>query len=186
MIFVSDRGVNESIRAERKVYTPTGHVSHTEKRLNAWFERGGAPPWAFDRAFEVFEYRGLPEGISRHERTFMFDSVQAQREKGWTDEEREIVEKYLLDRIASGCGDYVFIEQPTTDKPWPKYDEIVAVGRRTIDHCAQLITDTVRTLGLDPERVADYERENLNRPEVIEALSKVTGDEEVEVIEVPA
>ena len=183
MIFVSTKGMFESVRAEVPQYTPKGDPLPSLKRLYAKFERGGVPRWVFDKAQERLTYQGIPDGITREQRTFMFDTDVAQKQYAWTDDERALVESYLLER--SGI-DYILVEPERTDAPWPKYDDIVVAGRRTIDHVAAAIADTVRDLGLNPLDVIRYEEENLNRPEVVAALHVVASTPDVDVIQVVA
>lgn len=108
----------------------------------------------------------------------VFDSVAAQQREGWTDEQRELIERKLLSMQDLGTA-YVLVELPRTERPWPKYDELRPVGRRTIKELAEKIAELTQEFGKDPGEVIAYERENQNRPEVIAALEAI-GVEPVE------
>lgn len=95
---------------------------------------------------------------------------------------RVAVEKALLESPAHGI-DFVAVEKTPVAKPWPRYDELKAAGKRTNEDVAKLIVAKVRDLGLDVDGALAYERENANRPAVIAALESFTEEEEP-VIEV--
>lgn len=108
----------------------------------------------------------------------VFDTVAAQQAEGWSDEQRELIEKKLLSLPDFGST-YILVELPRTEKPWPKYDDLRPVGRRTIKDVAEKIAEMTADLGIDPGMVVAYERENQNRPEVLAALEAI-GAEQVE------
>src|SRR5262249_38545665 len=91
--------------------------------------------------------------------------------QGWGDEEREELEQRLAD--ASVSGDYIIIETPKRPAPWPGYDKLKSAAK---------IADLTQATGSDVEGVLAYERENLNRPEVIEAVQALVPEEEDEVV----
>lgn len=99
---------------------------------------------------------------------------------------RAKVEKGLLENFDNGIH-YILVESPRIPSPWGNYDEIVVRGQRTIDRVVAQICATVEDLGFDPAQVAAYERENLNRQEVLDGLAKLAEQEPVEeTIEVSA
>jgi hypothetical protein len=89
---------------------------------------------------------------------------------------RADLEKALLECHDHGRH-YIMVEQPVIPAPWPKYSEIKS---------AKAIVQTVQALGLDPKQVAAYERENLNRDEVLAELAALEEEPVEETIEVAA
>lgn len=138
-----------------------------------------AEPWRFGdttdwERLEVLKhfdqkFRGLTYDENPIHRLSTFDSLYAQEVNGWTDEERLIVEK----RVKEGPGhgvDYIVVDTPHVPAPWPSYDKLKPVGKRTVEMVAEKIAETTSELGLDPDHVLAYERENENRPRVIAAV----------------
>lgn len=114
----------------------------------------------------------------------VFDTDVAAEQREWTPEQKAYIEKKLLENRDHGQK-YFLVERERTARPWPKYDELLPVGRRTVGMVAEKIAEVTRDLGLDVASVVAYERENLNRPEVIAALeaidSSVSVDDEITV-----
>lgn len=153
---------------------PSRLVREGQKRLFAKFQRGFAPEYARRKALATFSFNKIHEGISREQWVAFLDTEQAQAEHGWTDEERRLVEERL---VARG---YVQVEPERVPAPWPAYDKLVAHGRRTIEMVAEKIAEKVAEDGYSPAMVAAYERENLNRPQVVAALEALTTGGETE------
>jgi len=133
----------------------------------AFFRPVGITPWERDFAVTHFGFKGVADGEDPLKRISSYDTDEEAKRLNWSDEEKAAVEKMLDD---GQNADYFRIERPRLPAPWPKYDELVPQGRRTIELVAAQIAETVRTLGLDPQTVAAYERENLNREIVIAEL----------------
>lgn len=123
-----------------------------------------------DDAFRHFGFRGVADGEDDPGRRVSgYDTEEAARNYAWDEETLAEVERVLDAGVGS---DYYRIEHARLAAPWPRYDELTAQGRRTVEICAQQIQQTVEQLGLDPDAVSAYERENLNRPEVLVLLEK--------------
>lgn len=140
----------------------------TIKRLAADFGQLGAE----------YEYTA-PDGTvgkAADIRGHYFDSVVAQEQNGWTDEEREAVEKQLIMTANRWPEAVQVVERAAAVAPWPKYD--------TTHHSK--IVQLAEDLGL-VEQALVYEQENKNRESVVAGLSaKLTapapeGDEELAV-----
>lgn len=129
-------------------------------------------------AIAHFGFLGVADGEDDPgRRVSAYDTDEAARSGAWDAETKLEVERTL----DAGVGhDYYKLEDVRLPAPWPRYDEIVVYGRRTAELCAEKISDTVKMLGLDPAAVAAYERENLNRPEVLEALEAEPAEEAAE------
>lgn len=122
-------------------------------------------------------HKGLPidrdteEHLSPRSRISGFDTVLAQNEFDWTDEEREIVEQKLLTSEHLG-SDHIELKPEPAALPWPTYN--------TDD--AETIAIIAKTIGL-VDQALRYERENANRPEVIEALENEPVTEQAVVVD---
>lgn len=154
------------VRPEVKRYSADGMVViDTIKPLTAEFGKWGAE----------YKFQNPMTGsmdTTADIRGHFFDSVIAQEENDWTDEEREIVEKCLL-RECNRFPEYIWVySEPEVPAPWPTYDDT---------HHKQIPT-LAETLGL-VEQSLNYERKHKNRPEVVklleEALLKDTVEEEL-------
>lgn len=166
-----------------------------QKRLpvTAVFSLGFLYPWETRAARERFHFRGTTvsgepgnpgtENDPIH-RVAYFDTVEEQRSNGWTDEFREEIERKLLTHKFYGI-DFIHVDAPELTPPWPKYDDLVAHGRRTPQMVAEKIAEKVREDGYDAEAVVAYERAKLNRHEVIDAILGVEESAE-DVVEVNA
>ena len=179
MLCVSEHAnLRVTIRAAKPaLYDDRGNLTREKIRgLTAEFTRGGCPEWAKPIVFSTFEFRGIPDGVSREYRLGTFDSFQAQQDMRWSDEERELVERELV-RIAQITRDFIIVQKPRVAAPWPTYDDLQVVGRRTAAIVAEKVVDVIRATGVNPDSVVQYELENANRPEVVAAVRafKVEG-----------
>lgn len=88
-----------------------------------------------------------------------FDSAQQAEEKGWSQEEHDLVVQ-AIDRKCKSEPEYVWeVTLAKAEKPWPTYDET---------HHNQIPT-LAKTLGLVAETLL-YEEQNKNRESVLEKL----------------
>jgi hypothetical protein len=138
----------------------------------AQFERGNAPIWARKQAAELYTFDRMPQGTTPERWLSYYNSADDQILMGWTDEERAAIEEALLEVHSA-----VLVERPKAVAPWPTYDKLTVAGRRTIELVVEKIVATVSDLGLNADHVADYERENLNRAEVLTGLAGLTERE---------
>lgn len=90
-----------------------------------------------------------------------FDTEIAARELGWSDDEKESVEALLLYkcRTVPNFIQQVVKEHVPAPKPWATYDELPVEAILEVAVATKLIPETLR-----------YERENLQRADLIEAL----------------
>lgn len=94
---------------------------------------------------------------------------------------RAEIEQLLLANPDFGKA-YWLYEQQAPAAPWPAYDKLIVQGRRTAEMIAEKIALMTLDMGLDPEAVLTYERENANRPQVVEQLEGLIKAEEVEEV----
>jgi hypothetical protein len=170
------------IREGRYSVLKDGQRHELQKGLFAQFRRGLLTEQEENVAIAGLTHLGLPidrdteEHFSPRSRISGFDTVIAQEENYWTDEERELVEETLR---KSPHLNQAFIELAAAkaEKPWPLYDNAPD---------AQTIVDMAELAGIPFESVAAYERENQNRPEVLAALSGQRDEDEDEVVLIEA
>lgn len=97
-----------------------------------------------------------------------FDTDMAAADVGWPADRKHEYEQKMLRQ--SGPTSFVPVTPPKPTPPWPTYDALVARGRRSAANVAERIVETIAATGVHPDAVLAYERETLNRPEVVEAL----------------
>jgi hypothetical protein len=175
---MSERGIDLTVRRSKEIFSiKTGERIDMSPRLFAEFQKGGIPEWAMPLAVERFRMNGKPPELTPQQWLYTYDSKVDQFQRGWTDEERELIEAKLRSKPK-----IVEISKQPAVKPWPKYDTLVTHGRRTIEKVVELVVTGIDTTGVDASVVLEYERENLNRAEVIAAVEAlaVPVEEETE------
>ena len=142
----------------------------TEPSTIAEFRQEAIHPWEEKAARESFQFLGVTEEdphsgipVDPIGRVSVFDTQEAQKRFGWSDEKRDLVEKNLITAQLSNSQDFILVNKPPLEKPWPSYE--------TTHHAK--IASMVEELGLDKAEVIEYEKENKNRPSVIEALEGI-------------
>lgn len=141
--------------------------------------------WEEEKARRLFAYKTpktLADGVTVvdpvRENASIFNTE-------WVPEQhRDHVEKFLL-TFEDRDRNYFLSETPPAVRPWPAYDEVVTAQGKTTRWVVDTIVTTVGQTGVDPAQVLAYERENLNRPEVVDALEELIGrveeDDKIEV-----
>lgn len=172
-------GVAEvTARNEKKIFSQkSGEQIGKQSRLAAVFERG-IPGWAVPLALEKWPTApaSKPETMRLELYFSWFDSERAQQQHGWTDDERELVERKLLSKAT-----IVSVEPPKVPAPYAKYDQHRKIkGQRTVEHAIKDILAVYDTAGFDVGEALAYERQNLNDPAVIAALEALVEPEVVE------
>jgi hypothetical protein len=173
--FIAEHPVTIGVTPEAPaIYDAKGRMIHPATRfVSAQFTRGIAPEWAYQEAAKRFSFTTMPQGVSRRQWVSFYDSLTAQDQLGWTDDEREAIE-----RVLSNHPHCVKVERPRIQPPYPSYDKQRRVaGRRTIEHAIAEIVETVKSTGIDPELVISYEIENENDPQVIAAMEALKAEE---------
>jgi hypothetical protein len=175
--FVSHRyaGITFPIKGPEKQFFQDGSDRTIRPALVADFaEQALTANFASFRPTEVDAASGDYVGIRAGG---WFDTEEAQRRKGWTDEERTIVENELLrycrnnpnpdpfDKQLDSYGAIELYKEPVPTPPWPTYD--------SMHHFA--IPKFARQSGLVQQALA-YEQRMLNRPGVIEKLREIAEE----------
>jgi hypothetical protein len=149
------------------------------RRLYAKFQRGGLPPYALQKAVELYEFRGKPPEQPVEGWASFYDSEADQIRMNWTDDERKLIEDHLVSR------GHVVVEREKVPSPYPSYEKHRLVhGQRKVAHAIRDIVAAVEAAGIDPDAVIAYERQEGNNEEVIAALeaSKNSDGEPVEEV----
>jgi hypothetical protein len=172
------------IRPEKANYTPKGDLIGVDQPLFVQFRPGGNVP---DYAKElVTTLPGFTTGIARDEDPYQtrlgwWDSVVAQHDHGWTDDDREYVEQRIL---AVGDPNIVALSEPVAVAPytnWAKHRKVQ--GRRTLDNVIADIQAVWDTAGFDVGQAVAHERQNGNDPRILEFLQGLVGQEsDVEIV----
>jgi hypothetical protein len=140
------------------------------KPVVADFQKTGLLDHEIEAVLEKFNFSGLPEGVHPLTRVSVFDTeiyVMAR----YKENERESMLKEIDTRLRELSeifpNDFIIVDHPHAAKPWNKYDE----------HDLKEILSLQEQTGIAPETVRLYETENLNRPEVIEAMWRLEDPE---------
>lgn len=174
MLFICDQPRHVAVRSEgRPLYDTRGNlVQPKTRKVWAKFKRGEAPTYARIIGMEAFPMLDRPVEIEAGDWLCAYDSVAAQKDQGWTDEERETIEQKLLEQ------GYMPVEKPRLSPPYPRYDQHrKTAGKRTIEHVVKDIVATFETAGFDVNHAVAYEQENLNDARVVAALNDLNAAE---------
>lgn len=162
LVFHSVAGLYRlAVRSESPIYDHGVQIG-TEKELVLEFGEGSS---AYKWRDEDGNY--VDDGRDHFDIRGHYANTKIQGEqKGWTDEERALVEKKAL---ATQAPDGHWLHtKPPAQKPWPKYDQTAAAA----------VAELASSLGL-VEEALEYERENKNRKTVVEALTAANSVEAV-------
>lgn len=181
MRFVSKHG-GLKIKAKPRLEEPlpTGGTKILDPGYMAEFKPTDVTDWERDAARRHFEFRGtqieadalvpldpVEYRISTFDTSNIPDPVL-----------RQEVEEALMRSGLYGNA-FIRVEKPRMSPPWPTYE--------TTHH--KSIANTVRDLGLDVESVIAYERQERNRPGVIDDLAALLApedDTEADAVQVEA
>lgn len=155
----------------------TGMARVIQEPVYALFETGQLLTHERELALNTWTFNGfyqLEDEVSIMEpdyRIGLFDSRQAQLDKGWTDEIRLEVERELL-RLCERSDDMIVVPETVIPPPWPRYDDYSGTPAALM----RKLTDEGYELG----EVLAYERANQNREKVVEALEQLIANPEPE------
>lgn len=134
-------------------WLPNGEAVEYTKELVAEFAHHGG-------SFSFYNPLTGTTDTAADIRGHFFDSAAQAEEKGWTQEEHDMVVE-SLDALCDRSGLVQRVERAKAGKPWPTYDET---------HHSKIVA-TAELAGFVPEAL-QYEQENKNRPAVVEGLRK--------------
>lgn len=122
--------------------------------------------WTFNG---FYQEQDLVTIVEPDYRISAFDSLKAQTQHGWSDAEREIVERALIAVSIDTPQDVLRVEQVRLTAPWPTYDTYTGTRNQLLKKIAED--------GYELEDVLAYERENQNRAEIVAALESALEEE---------
>ena len=146
---------------------PDGKMVPEQTELSADFSPDLRNDADTDLALSSLNFRGLPifedgRPVTPHYRISVFDSEVARLQNGWTEDDEALVVEAL--RHGTGVGVmYIEVVPVAAEKPWNGYDGLTDADK---------VVELARAIDADLQKVAQYERENLNRPEVMAALTE--------------
>ena len=143
-----------------------GHsrLTVTDKGVNCEFRHGLLMQWEWETAASTFGFRGLAEHEDPRWRFSAYDTDIESLQNKWTKERKQEVEQRLLASVGTG---HIHVEKPRLEAPWRGYPKIK--GKNAAEEIARIVRETE----FDPHYVMNYERENLNRQAVIDAVNAV-------------
>jgi hypothetical protein len=169
--------------AREKVVTIEGGYSRyqvLEEAVIAQFDKLGLMDWEADLALKTFNFTGLPEGVPPLSRVGVFDSEAFCLSRYSNEDERRSMQIQIDNRMRELQPDfpnhYILVEMPEAERPWGSFDK---------DSIEDILTLQER-LEMDPTLVRRYEEENQARPEIIEAMTALETERQVEEITVEA
>jgi len=153
-----------------------GAVKVTQTPLLAEFREGLMTPeeralckqsWTFNG---FYQEQDEVTPVEPDYRLGLFDSIKAQIDNGWTDEERRLVEEALERTAVREPNSVIVVHEARLEPPWPTYDSFTGSVNEL---CTKIAED-----GYDLETVLTYEEENQDRPEIVAAFRQLIADRE--------
>ena len=142
-------------------------IAPKQRRLFAKFERG-IPAWAIPIAESTFDFATMPPERSVAQWCGFYDSEADQIQRGWTNDERSVIELALVER------NYLAVEKPRSEIPYPSYLKQRKIhGKRTVEHVLTDIRATLDMTGESAGKVIAYESDHTDEHSqaIIDALS---------------
>ncbi len=178
--FVSPhRNFSLGVRAANPAHLgPDGVMVPAVSELSADFGADQLSGEDFALAKSTFNFRGLPiyesgQPVDPSYRVSVFVSEVAKLKNGWTDADEELVVETLRHKGPIGQM-YVEVVPVAASKPWNGYDELTDESR---------IVELAVGIGADLSKVIQYEKENANRTDVVEALeAAMAGADETIIV----
>jgi len=157
----------------------TGLVKVIQGAVYAMFEPWKLTPLEREMAVTHWSFNGFYQEqdevtlVPPDYRIGLFDSVEAQITHNWSDDTRLFVEETLID--LSNRFDDVLVVRSIVPPPWPNYDDFRGTPQALV---RRLVED-----GHSLDAVLTYERDHLNRPKVIEEITRAIKEPPVVEVE---
>lgn len=154
-------------RHEQEAFA-NGAVRVIQQEVTAYFEPNRLRPLEREMAVAHWFFNGSMQEADEATtyppdyRIGVFDSEEAQRDHQWSDEIRIEVEQKLIEN-ADRYGN-VLVVRSNVPAPWPRYDEYSGTPQSLV---RKLVED-----GHSLDAVLTYERDNQNRPKVVDEIEK--------------
>lgn len=151
--------------------------------VHAQFHKGGLTEWEELVALESFDFSGLPDGINPITRVSMFDTEAYVEGLEFSDTEKSDLlaemDARLVKLAKTFPNELRIVEKPAAPRPWPTYD-VTPVEDILDEETEAIMAPGIYSMqalsGVSPEVIRLYEVENLNRPEVIEAMEALEAE----------
>lgn len=153
-----------------------GQMVPPQRRLEAQFHRQLVTDDDFAVAVSSFNFPGLPfseetqSHVSPRYRVSVWDSEWAKANEGYTDSEISLMIEGLRAEVGT---DVVELTVPKAGVPFPTYDECKP----------EEILQILKVAGIPAEKAIAYERENLNRADLLRKLEGVEVDDDAVVVQ---
>lgn len=131
-----------------------------EKPVVANFQQGGLLDHEIEFALTKFNFSGLAEGVNPLTRIATFDTETYAMQNGLDEDGVAAIDQRLRHLAEQNPSEFIVIDQPAAEKPWPTYDE----------QSAEDVIFTRNLTDASPEKVRLYELEHEARQEVIDAM----------------
>ena len=144
--------------------------------------------WAKDYANKIPRGGRLENKFGVWDSRYTQDSFIDRDGNRMSDDRRVEIESALKTKPNYGLR-FIQVEKPRIVAPWPTYDEIATAQGVTLGKVSDQILSIMSSTGMDPDLVVAYERENINRQAVIDAVvAKYSSDPAVteSTVKVPA
>lgn len=175
MIFLSKFGSYAlSVRPQIREAYAQGMSKETQTPLYAQFQVVALQAREREWALSHFVFNGAPQEMDEATlvqpdyRIGRFDSIAAQEQNGWSNDERIAVENELLRTAEIVPQELTYLPEVVVPAPWPAYHSFTGTA-------AQL-AKKVKEDGFDPTEVLAYEIAHENRDDVVAALGKLSAD----------
>ena len=148
----------------------SGITKVTQEPLYALFREGDLRPEERELAIDQWTFNGFYQEqdevtmVPPDYRIGVFDSRTHQINVGWSDEDREHVERELV-RLSQTQHDILVVPATMVPPPWPRYDDFAGSPEQLLDILTAQGHDLTQTLA--------YEQAMQNRPEIVLALEQV-------------
>lgn len=156
--------------SEAYTLTPSLPINFTQYGLLQSDIEAGLNFWKTFPGLPVEEDGVTPVNPIEFGRIGVWDSVAWQEEHKLSDADREAAERLLLNSPFYG-HEFFLIEEVKAEKPWPSYDKT---------HHSKIVA-LATELGCVEQTLA-YERENGNRPSIVEGLEAAVEAEAGEIV----
>lgn len=182
----SNRGMTQHIRKRKVVFAANGETVEEQSRLVVQFRPAGYPDWALPIMRQRWPVpKGLVENPINPKIAYGgLNTKVAQKEYGWTDADRQFVERRLQE--LSGSGTIIELEEPKVEAPWPDYKLTAGGPKRGFPGktTPQAVVEMVKMTGCDPEQVLLYEEQAFgdSRPQVVAALKEYAAEIEQQLV----
>lgn len=154
MLYVSERLPDITVKSQKVIFSQkTGEKTGTDRRIYAEFRKGGLPEWAVPIAEATFAMPGKSPEILTAAFLSSYDSDEDARVRGWTPEEKALIEAKLDKKPG-----VLRLERPRVTAPLPNWIKLTTIqGQRNEAKCVEKALALIEETGLEHEHVRAFE-----------------------------